>query len=91
MTVRVTMEVETPDGIDVQGLKEKIATDFEKYGGVRVVKVERVGGYQQMTLRGGDAWLSTAWSGSGRGRWSRPTRPTGGDSSSGPSAQTWDA
>lgn len=52
MTLRVTMEVEAPDGNDVQGLKEKIAMDFEKYGDARVVKVERVGGYQQMTMKG---------------------------------------
>lgn len=41
------MEVEAPTGADVQGLKEKIAMDFEKYGDVRVVKVERVGGAEQ--------------------------------------------
>lgn len=52
MTLRVTMEVEAPDGADVQSLKEKIAMDYEKYGDVRVVKVERVGGYQQMTMKG---------------------------------------
>ena len=27
-----------------------MAMDFEKYGGVRVVKVERVEEYQQMTM-----------------------------------------
>ena len=47
MTLRVTMEVRVAAGTDVQGLKEKIAMDFEKYGGMRVVKVERVGGAEQ--------------------------------------------
>ena len=37
---------------DPQGIKEKVAMDFEKYGGVRVVKVERVDEYQQMTMEG---------------------------------------
>lgn len=37
---------------DPQGIKEKVAMDFEKYGGVRVVKVERVEEYQQMTMEG---------------------------------------
>ena len=36
----------------LQGLKEKVAMDFERYGGVRVVKVERVEEYQQMTMEG---------------------------------------
>lgn len=52
MTLRVTIEVKAPDGADVQGIKEKIAMDFEKYGGVCVVKVERVEEYQQMTMKG---------------------------------------
>ena len=47
VTLRVTMEVEAPTGADVQGLKEKIAMYFEKYGDVRVVKVERVGVAEQ--------------------------------------------
>ena len=40
-------------GADVQGLKEKLAMDFERYGDVRVVKVERVGGdetYEQQRI-----------------------------------------
>lgn len=32
---------------DAQGIKERIAMDFERYGDVRVVKVERVGGAEQ--------------------------------------------
>lgn len=39
-----------PYDADPQGIKEKVAMDFEKYGGVRVVKVERVEEYQQMTM-----------------------------------------
>lgn len=53
MTLRVTMEVRAAAGTDAQGLKEKIAMDFEKYGDVRVVKVERVGGdekYEQQRI-----------------------------------------
>ena len=52
MRLLVTLALDAPDGVDVQDLKEKIAMDFEKYGDVRVVKVERVGGYQQMTMKG---------------------------------------
>ncbi len=53
MTLRVTMEVRAAAGADVQGLKEKLAMDFERYGDVRVVKVERVGGdetYEQQRI-----------------------------------------
>ena len=52
-TLRVTMEVRAAVGADAQGLKEKIAMDFERYGDVRVVKVERVGGdetYEQQRI-----------------------------------------
>ena len=52
MRLLVTLALDAPDDADPQGLKEKIAMDFEKYGDVRVVKVERVGGYQQMTMKG---------------------------------------
>lgn len=52
MTLRVTMEVRAAAGADAQGLKEKIAMDFERYGDVRVVKVERVEEYQQMAMKG---------------------------------------
>lgn len=41
---------DAPGNAEPQGLKEKAAMDFEKYGGVRVVKVERVEEYQQMTM-----------------------------------------
>ena len=37
ISVEITDEVE-----DAQGVKEKLAMDFERYGNVRVVKVERV-------------------------------------------------
>jgi hypothetical protein len=46
----VTLALDAPDDADPQGIKEKVAMDFEKYGGVRVVKVERVEEYQQMTM-----------------------------------------
>lgn len=48
----VTLALDAPDDADPQGIKEKVAMDFEKYGGVRVVKVERVEEYQQMTMEG---------------------------------------
>jgi hypothetical protein len=48
----VTLALDAPDDADPQGLKEKVAMDFEKYGGVHVVKVERVEQYQQMTMEG---------------------------------------
>ena len=38
----VTLALDAPDDADPHGIKEKAAMDFEKYGGVRVVKVERV-------------------------------------------------
>lgn len=50
MRLHVTLALDAPDDADPQGIKEKAAMDFEKYGGVRVVKVERVDEYQQMTM-----------------------------------------
>lgn len=50
MRLFVTLALDAPDDADPQGIKEKAAMDFEKYGGVRVVKVERVEKYQQMTM-----------------------------------------
>lgn len=52
MRLLVTLALDAPDDADPQGIKEKVAMDFEKYGGVRVVKVERVEEYQQMTMEG---------------------------------------
>ena len=52
MRLLVTLALDAPDDADPQGLKERIAMDYEKYGDVRVVKVERVGRYQQMTMKG---------------------------------------
>lgn len=53
MRLLVTLALDAPDDADPQGIKEKAAMDFEKYGGVHVVKVERVEGYKQMTMEGG--------------------------------------
>lgn len=50
MRLLVTLALDAPDDADPQGIKEKVAMDFEKYGGVRVVKVERVEEYQQMAM-----------------------------------------
>lgn len=50
MRLLVSLALDAPDDADSQGIKEKVAMDFEKYGGVRVVKVERVEEYQQMTM-----------------------------------------
>ena len=50
MKLLVTLALDAPDDADPQGIKEKAAMDFEKYGGVRVVKVESVEEYQQMTM-----------------------------------------
>lgn len=47
----ITIKANVP-AADPQGIKEKVAMDFEKYGGVHVVKVERVDEYQQMTMEG---------------------------------------
>ena len=52
MRLLVTLALDAPDDADPQGIKEKAAMDFEKYGGVHVVKVERVEQYQQMTMEG---------------------------------------
>ena len=52
MRLLVTPALDAPDDADPQGIKEKAAMDFEKYGGVHVVKVERVEGYKQMTMEG---------------------------------------
>ena len=56
MRFLVTLSLDASDDADPQGIKEKVAMDFEKYGDVRVVKVERVikvervEEYQQMTM-----------------------------------------
>ena len=50
MRLLVTLALDAPDDADPQGIKEKVAMDFEKYGGVRVVKVERVNEYQRWRL-----------------------------------------
>lgn len=44
MRFLVTLALDAPDDADPQGIKEKTAMDFEKYGGVRVEE------YQQMTM-----------------------------------------
>lgn len=51
--LRITVEVDAP-GADAQGVKEKLAMDLEKFGDVRVVKVEEVTltPGQQMALSG---------------------------------------
>lgn len=49
--MRVTVEIEGADDADPQGLKEKLAMDFERYGNVRIAKVERVEP-EQMKLEG---------------------------------------
>lgn len=48
----MTLALDASDDADPQGIKEKVAMDFEKYGDVRVIKVERVEEYQQMTMEG---------------------------------------
>lgn len=48
----VTLALDASDNADPQGIKEKVAMDFEKYGDMLVVKVERVEEYQQMTMEG---------------------------------------
>lgn len=52
MKFLVMLALDAPDDADPQGIKEKAAMDFEKYGGVQVVKVECVEGYKQMTMEG---------------------------------------
>lgn len=44
IVVEITGEVE-----DAQGVKEKLATDLERFGDVRVVEVRRIGA-EQMRL-----------------------------------------
>ena len=53
MRLLVTLALDAPDDADPQGIKEKVAMDFEKYGGVRVVKVERVEEYRRGLQRAG--------------------------------------
>lgn len=50
MRLLVTLALDAPDDADPQGIKEKAAMDLEKYGGVHVVKVERVKEYQQIMM-----------------------------------------
>ena len=51
--LRITLEVEAPAEA-AQGVKEQIAMELEKYGDVRVVKVEETGQrkWRQMQLDG---------------------------------------
>lgn len=42
MRLLVTLALDAPDDADPQGIKEKVAMDFEKYGGVRVVKAAKI-------------------------------------------------
>lgn len=46
--LKITLEVDAPVGQAI-GVKEAIAMDLEKYGDVRVVRVEEIGG-EQMSL-----------------------------------------
>lgn len=39
---RITVEITGADGADPQGLKEKLAMEFERYGNVRIARVELV-------------------------------------------------
>lgn len=43
--IRVVIEIRG-EVDDAQGIKEKLAMDFERYGDVRVVEVQKVGGEQ---------------------------------------------
>lgn len=36
----VVIDLDVPEGEDPQGIKEKLATDLERYGDVRVASVE---------------------------------------------------
>ena len=45
LVVEITGEVD-----DAQGVKEKLATDLERFGDVRVVEVREIDGHQQMTM-----------------------------------------
>lgn len=56
--LRITVEIDAPFGADPQGVKEKLAMDLERYGDVRVVRVEeyaaRLTPGEQMALNGWD-------------------------------------
>ena len=54
--LRITVDVDAL-GVDAQGVKEKLAMDLERFGDVRVVKVEELPNLtpgQQMALSGWD-------------------------------------
>lgn len=52
MRFLVTLELDAPGNADPQGLKEKVAMDFEKYGDVKVAKilVEKPREHEQLHL-----------------------------------------
>ena len=47
--LRIVVEI-TGEVDDAQGVKEKLATDLERFGDVRVVEVREIDGHQQMTM-----------------------------------------
>lgn len=48
--LRVVLLVDAPDGV-AQGIKEKLATDFEKFGDVKVVEVREINA-EQIAMEG---------------------------------------
>ena len=46
--LRIVIEIDTD--AEPQGIKEKLATDFEKYGDVRVVEVKASPAAQQLKM-----------------------------------------
>lgn len=48
--LRVVLLVDAPDGA-AQGIKEKLAVDFEKFGDVKVVEVREING-EQIAMEG---------------------------------------
>ena len=48
--IRITIEIRGAVD-DAQGIKENLAMDFERYGDVRVIDVQQVGG-EQMEIGG---------------------------------------
>ena len=48
--LRVVLLVDTPDGA-AQGIKEKLAVDFERFGDVKVVEVREING-EQIAMEG---------------------------------------
>lgn len=49
--LRIVIEI-FGENMDAQGIKEKLAMDFERYGDVRIAEVREIEEHRQLTMEG---------------------------------------